>query len=120
MQKQAKIFGRRELIQGLGLAGISILVVGCGDGREVVSQLTAVGPASVEGAISNNHKHIAILTDKQLAQGVAVELNIQGGGSHPHIVKLTAEQVRQIHDKQKVIVTSSNVGNHAHTVVFNA
>jgi hypothetical protein len=103
-------------------AGVVITVTACDDnGGSVV-----VGPGGTgrTGSISENHAHTATVTSVELTAGNAVTLNIRGSADHPHTVDLTAAEVVQIRDGQRVSKTSSTdssaaFGTHLHSVTFN-
>lgn len=110
---------RRTMISGFGLAGLALMVAACGDGAHHFSTLSELNiDGEVNGSISTNHGHKALLTKEQLSKGEALELNIQGGSNHPHIVSLTAEQVIAISKGKEITVLSTKVGNHQHTIQF--
>ena len=105
------------------LAGVVITVTACdSDGGPVT-----VGPGggtNESGSISDNHAHVATVLSTDLNAGNAVTLDIRGGADHPHTVVLTAAEVVQIRDQQRVtkVSTTDNsltFGSHQHTVTFN-
>jgi hypothetical protein len=103
-------------------AGVVITVTACDDNGGSVT----VGPggSSGTGSVSLNHGHVATVTSMELTAGNAVTLNIRGNADHPHSVDLTAAEVVQIRDGQRVTKTSSTdssaaFGIHEHTVTFN-
>ena len=77
------------------------------------------GSGDVNGSISANHGHTAVVTRTQLNAGGGVTLNITGQADHPHTVNLSSAQVSQIAAGQRVSVVSSENVAHDHTVVFN-
>jgi hypothetical protein len=104
-------------------AGVVITVTACDD--DGGGALT-VGPGgdSASGSISANHAHVATVTSVDLNAGNAVTLDIRGQADHPHTVSLTAAEVVQIRDGQRVTKTSTtdasaSFGTHSHTVTFN-
>jgi hypothetical protein len=102
--------------------GVAITITGCG-GDDSPSPTSpggsAGGSGDRSGAISANHGHVATVTSVQLNSGSSVTLNIQGTSDHPHTVTLTAAEVTQIRDGQRVSKTSSNDAAHTHSVTFN-
>jgi hypothetical protein len=102
-------------------AGVVITVAACDDDGGG----TVVGPGgSASGSISANHAHVATVTSVELTAGNAVTLDIRGQADHPHTVSLTAAEVVQIRDGQRVTKTSTTdasaaFGTHSHTVTFN-
>ena len=103
-------------------AGVVITVTACdSDGGPVT-----VGPggSGEAGTISANHGHTATVESVQLTAGNAVSIDIRGSADHPHTVTLSATEVGQIRDNQRVTTTtttdaSAAFGTHAHTVTFN-
>lgn len=105
-------------------AGVVVTVTACSDdeGGSLV-----VGPGGNDdrtGSVSANHGHAATVTSVELTAGNAVTLNIRGSADHPHTVDLTAAEVVQIRDGQRVTKTSTtdasaSFGTHLHTVTFN-
>lgn len=80
------------------------------------------GPTPVAdevGSISSNHGHSARITGGQLSAGGALSLNIQGASSHPHVVDLSAAEVKAIAGGGRVSKASSTNSGHSHTVTFN-
>ena len=105
-------------------AGVVITVTACDDDGGPVT----VGPGGFGsgeiGTISENHAHTATVDSVQLAAGNAVSIDIRGGADHPHTVTLSATEVGQIRDGQRVTTTSTTdasaaFGTHSHTVTFN-
>ena len=103
-------------------AGVAITVTACGD--DDGGSPTAPSNTGRSGSISANHQHTATVTSVQLNAGNAVTLDIRGNADHPHTVDLTAAEVVQIRDGQRVSKASSSdpsatFGTHLHTVTFN-
>ena len=101
-------------------AGVVITVTDCGGDD------SPTGPTNQDraGTVSANHGHAATVTSVQITSGDAVQLNIQGSADHPHTVDLTAAEVTQIGNGQRVSKPSSSdassaFGTHSHTVTFN-
>ena len=113
-----EILSRREFTLRsamLALGGVTVTLTGCGEGPTEPSYTDAAG------TVTNNHGHAATITAAQLAAGGALVVEIQGTGSHPHTVELTAADVRAIREGRRVSKdsTPSPSGSHAHTVTFN-
>jgi len=100
----------------LALSGVAITLSGCSGESPTEPSYT-----DVTGTVISNHGHAAVITSAQLAAGGALVLEIQGSGSHPHTVDLTAADVRAIRQGQRVSKESnlSPSGSHGHTVTFN-
>jgi hypothetical protein len=77
--------------------------------------------ADQPGNVGSNHGHTVVITGAQLSAGGAVVLDIQGSASHPHQIRLTADEVRMIGEGRRLSKDSSASpsGSHAHTVIFN-
>jgi hypothetical protein len=101
-------------------AGIVITVTACDDDGPP----TAPSTSGRTGSVSANHGHVATVTSVELTAGSSVLVNIRGDADHPHTVDLSAAEVAQIRDGQRVSKTSSTdpspaFGTHLHTVTFN-
>ena len=103
-------------------AGVAITITACDDGGPV-----SVGPGgngAEAGAISANHGHEANISSTELTAGNAISRDIRGSADHPHIVSLSAAEIVQIRDGQRVTTTSTTdasaaFGTHSHVVTFN-
>lgn len=96
--------------------GVTITLSGCGgDG------LTQPSYTDAGGTVEFNHGHTVVVTAAQLSAGGELTLDIQGTGSHPHQVVLTAAEVVAIRERRRVSKDSTRnpTGSHAHTVTFN-
>jgi hypothetical protein len=67
---------------------------------------------------------VATISSEQLTAGNAISPDIRGSADHPHIVSLSAAEIVQIRDGQRVTVTSTTdpsaaFGTHSHVVTFN-
>jgi hypothetical protein len=122
------VLGRREftLQSALALlAGVVITVEGCGGSTSAPSPTASPAPSpapaaavDVNGAISANHGHVAVVTSAQITAANALSLNIQGSATHPHSVDLTQTELASLRSRQTVTKDSTNVNNHIHTVTF--
>jgi hypothetical protein len=105
------------------LAGVTITVSSCGsDKKSTPTSPTPASPApaaDVSGTVSANHGHVATVTGAQITAAGALNLNIQGNATHPHMVTLSADETRQIGARQQVTKVSSIDNNHQHNVTFN-
>lgn len=100
-------------------AGVTITISGCGDDAP-----TAPSGGDRVGSVGANHGHVAIVTGMQLTAGEGVVLDIRGNADHPHSVELSAGEIAQIEDRQRVTKSSSSNSSpttaaHQHTVTFN-
>ena len=103
-------------------AGVVITVTACDDNGGSV--MVGPGGSSGTGSVSANHGHVATVASVDLTAGNAVTLDIRGTADHPHTVVLTAAEVVQIRDGQRVTKTSTTdssaaFGTHLHTITFN-
>jgi len=129
MDTNTRTLDRREFtleaVLGL-LSGVAITISGCGGGGYSGGSSpsgpspagSAGSSADVNGLVSNNHGHIAIIRGAQLSAGNAVNLDIQGTADHLHMVDLTADEIHAIASGQRVAKLSSSTQGHDHTVTF--
>ena len=120
---------RREFsLESLTLlfAGVAITVTGCGSdgGGDGPTAPGGSGSGNRTGSVSANHGHTATVTSVQLTAGNAVTLDIRGTSDHPHTVELSAAEVVQVRDGQRVTKNSTtdpsaSFGSHLHSVTFN-
>jgi hypothetical protein len=118
---------RREFtVEGLMtlFAGVVITVTACGGDDGGPANVGPGGANNEVGIVSDNHAHSATVLSADLTAGNAVTLDIRGGADHPHTVVLSATEVVQIRDGQRVAKASSTdpsaaFGVHQHTVTFN-
>jgi len=98
------------------LAGVTVTISGCG------SENPAAPSPPVNdktGVIANNHGHVATITSAQQKAGGNVTLNIQGTGSHDHVLELTAAEVATIRAGLQLAKDCAMTRNHVHTITFN-
>jgi aspartate 1-decarboxylase len=69
--------------------------------------------------VSANHGHRAVITGAQLMANGMLSLDITGTADHPHTVELSASDLTQIQNGQRVSKTSSTNVAHSHNVTFN-
>jgi hypothetical protein len=108
------------------LSGVAITVVGCSSSSSPTSPsggtpapTTPTTSNDATGAVSANHGHIATVTAAQLTAGNMLSLDITGNANHPHTVELSAADLTQIQNGQRVSKGSSTNQSHNHTVTFN-
>jgi hypothetical protein len=84
------------------------------------SNPTTPSPASgdINGNISENHGHTAVVTAAQITASNAISLNIQGTATHNHTVALSQADLQTLKNRQAVSRDSSNDLAHLHTVTF--
>ena len=109
----------------LALSGVSITISACGGGGSSPTSPTPTpsptpAPSGDKtGQISANHGHTAVIVAAKLATPQDIDLDIQGGASHPHHVQLSAAEVAQIAGNTRVTKTSTVDSGHSHDVTFN-
>jgi hypothetical protein len=129
--RKTKTLDRRQFTAEAALAmlsGVAITISGCGGSSPTAPSGgggggggNAGGPPTngVVGSISANHDHTVSISQADLDAGNALSLTLTTGDGHTHSLSLTAGQVDQIADGQRVSESSSNEDAHAHSVTFN-
>jgi len=126
------VVGRREFTLQSALALLATVVItvdGCGGSTSAPSPTPAPAPApapapppaaavDVNGTISANHGHVAVVSSAQITAANAISLNIMGNATHPHTVDLSQAELASLRSRQTVTKDSTNVNNHIHTVTF--
>ena len=100
------------------LAGVTVTITGCGSGEPFVTPDPPLTDRTA--AVTNNHGHVVTITSAQQKAGGNVTLNIQGTGSHDHVLELTAAEVSTIRVGAKVQKDCGMSRSHVHTITFNA
>ena len=124
LESSESLLDRREFTLQLVLAVLSgatvTILPACGGGGNPPGPSPNPGGGNgIAGTVTANHGHTATISNAQLSEGNSVRLDIRGGADHPHTVDLTAGQVMQIAQRERVSVESSNDVAHTHTVIFN-
>jgi hypothetical protein len=109
------------------LSGVAITIVGCNDSDSPMSPSVTPTPppttpttrGDVTGAVSANHGHAAEISGAELAAGNSLNLDITGRANHPHTVNLSANEITQIANGQRVTKAASTNSAHDHDVTFN-
>lgn len=122
------VVGRREFTLQSALALLATVVItvdGCGGSSTTPSPTPAPAPApppaaavDVNGTISANHGHVAVVTSAQITAANAFSLDIRGSATHPHTVDLSQTELASLRSRQTVTKDSTNVNNHIHTITF--
>jgi hypothetical protein len=74
-------------------------------------------PADVNGVISANHGHVAVVTTAQMTTGSALSLSVQGTAAHNHTLSLSQGNRQSVtHDSTSD--PSNTFGLHLHSVSF--
>jgi hypothetical protein len=100
------------------LAGCVITIADTACGSSTSPTPTATPPADVNGVVSANHGHIAVITGAQITAGSAVSLDIHGTATHTHTVAISQADLTALKIKQTVTSTSTTDSSHSHTVTF--
>jgi hypothetical protein len=98
------------------LAGCVITISDTACGGSTTTPTPA--PVDVNGTVSANHGHVAVVTGAQITAGGAIPLNIQGTATHPHTVTLSQADLASLKNRQTVTSTSSTDNSHSHTITF--
>jgi hypothetical protein len=104
----------------------AIAVTACDDDN-AAALVVGPGGGNTErgvGSISSNHGHVATIASADLAAGNATTLDMRGTADHSHFLDLTAEDVVQVRQGQRLSKTSTtdmstSFGTHSHAVTFN-
>jgi hypothetical protein len=113
---------RREFTLDAALAILAACVItvtetACGSSSAAPTP-AATPVADVNGIISANHGHVAVVTGAQITTGAAVSLDIQGMATHKHTVAISQADLATLKSRQTVTSTSSTDASHSHTVTF--
>jgi hypothetical protein len=101
------------------LSGVAITISGCGSSSPSSPSPTPSGSMDVQGSVSANHGHTAVVTAARITAHNDFALDITGTADHPHTVSLTGAELTQIGAGTRVTKSSTNDAGHAHTVTFN-
>jgi hypothetical protein len=101
------------------LAGcvITISDTACGDSKSTTTP-TSVNPSDVNGSISANHGHEAVIKGAQITAGSAFALDIRGNATHTHTVSISQADLTSLRNRQTVTSISTTDSGHSHTVTF--
>src|SRR5690242_11454886 len=85
---------RREFTLEAGLAIlagclITISDAACGSSSMPATTPTPTNPADINGVVSANHGHVAVITGAQITAGNAIALDIRGTATHTHTVSVS-------------------------------
>lgn len=104
------------------LAGclITISDVACGSSTPAATPTTPTptNPADINGVVSANHGHVAIITGAQITAGNAIALDIRGTATHTHTVSISQADLTSLKNRQPVVSNSTTDSGHSHTVTF--
>lgn len=99
------------------LSAATITITGCSGSNDSMTNPTQSG--DVQGTVSANHGHVAVVTRAQMTSANAVAVDIRGQATHPHLIELTVSQLMTVGSGGRVSVVSSTDEGHSHTVAFN-
>src|SRR5262245_61892355 len=102
------------------LAGGVITIRETAWGKSTPSTTPApVNPSDVNGSVSANHGHVAVITGAQITAGTAiVALDIRGTASHTHTLSISQADLTTLKNRQTVTSLSTTDSGHSHTVTF--
>ena len=103
------------------LAGCAITISdGCSSSSSPSPAPTPVvtPPSNVNGTVSANHGHTAVITGAAITDGLAISLNIQGTATHPHTLSISQADLAALKNRQTVVSNSSTDNGHSHMVTF--
>lgn len=115
---------RRDFTLNAALALLAGCVITISDACGSDSPTTKSNPpADVNGVISANHGHVAVVTTAQMTAGSALSLSIQGTAAHNHTLSLSQTDLQMLRNRQSVTHDSTSdpsntFGLHLHTVTF--
>ena len=75
--------------------------------------------SDINGVISANHGHTAVILSAQVVAGTAiVAMDIRGTATHTHTISISQAEMQTLSNRQPVTVTSTTDSGHDHTVTF--
>jgi hypothetical protein len=120
---EATTLSRRTFTLEAALALLAGCVITISDACSNDTSPANPTPIDINGLISSNHGHVAVVAGAQITAGNAVALNIQGTAAHPHTLSLSQADLQTLKNRQAVSKDSSNdlsaiFGLHTHAVTF--
>ena len=114
---------RREFTLDAALALLAGCVItisdACGSSSTPAAPAPVVPPADVNGTVSANHGHIAVITGVQITAGTAiVALDIHGTATHTHTLSISTTDLASLKNKQPITTNSTTENGHSHSVTF--
>ena len=104
------------------LAGCVITISDSACGKSTPSTTptpTPVNPSDVNGNVSANHGHVAVITGAQITAGTAiVALDIRGTATHAHTLAISQADLTTLKNRQTITSLSTTDSGHSHTVTF--
>ena len=111
---------RREFTLNAALAILAGCVITISDtacGSSSPAAPTAA-PVDINGDVSANHGHSAVITGASITAGTAYSLDIHGTATHTHTLSITQANLASLKSKQPVTIASTTDASHSHTVTF--
>jgi hypothetical protein len=101
------------------LAGCVITVSeACGSSSTSPSNSSS-SPTDINGNVSANHGHVAVVTGAQITAGTAiVSMNIMGMATHNHTIAVSQSELLSLKNRQAITVNSTTDSGHQHAVTF--
>src|SRR5690349_19994579 len=82
---------------------ITISETACGSSNSPSpSAPCSANPADINGVVSANHGHVAVITDAQITAGNAFALDIRGTATHTHTVSISQGDLTTLKNRQTV------------------
>jgi hypothetical protein len=102
------------------LSGCLIMIsdAACGSSSPATPTPTPTNPADINGVVSANHGHVAVITGAQITAGNAIALDIRGTATHTHTVNVSQADLTSLKNRQQVVDNSTTDSGHSHTVTF--
>jgi hypothetical protein len=121
-KRQSASLTRREFTLEAALAILAGCVItisdtACGDKKSTTTP-TSVTPSDVNGSISANHGHVAVITGAQITTGGAITLDIRGTATHAHTLSISQADLTSLRNRQTVTSDSTTDSGHSHTITF--
>ena len=80
---------------------------------------TPVNPSDVNGNVSANHGHVAVITGAKITAGIAdPAVDIRGTATHTHTLSISQADLTALKNRQTVTSLSTTDSGHSHTVTF--
>jgi hypothetical protein len=111
---------RREFTLEAAMAILAGCVITISDAACGSSNPTAPLPTEpdVNGSVSANHGHVAVITSIQIMAGSFVALDIRGTATHTHTLSISQANLTSLRNRQTVTSDSTTDSGHSHTVTF--
>ena len=109
---------RRELLASLGVVAAGAALAACGDdGGGSIDAAVSCDDNGTTSVITQNHGHVLVVTQEDIAAGVDKTYDIMGTALHTHSVTITAAQFAMLAQNMSATTTSSVATSHSHGIV---